>query len=224
MFDIVIPKNSTVVVSSDCPSYHGDIQNCVGILVEFYSSKESLTHYGIRIPGMTNTRSAKGVFWVPTSYVTKLESDVTNEEVKIKIEEEDFMFNNYKIAEVSFLDNPNCTCAFALYDEGIEEDDTVVVKTLHHGFSLAKIVSIKEKTALPYYRKSNTVRAGREVVCKVDFTNFLERKEAALRAIELKRQMDYKIESLKESAMYDMFAEKDPALKEMLEEYRSLVN
>ena len=85
--------------------------------------------------------------------------------------------------------------------------------------SIAKIIEVN-----PPGVKQKSVRYGREIIAKVDFTAYEERQEKRERLIKLKNQMDAKVHELQKNAIYEMFAEKDPAMKQMLDEYKELMN
>lgn len=161
---------------------------------------------GIRFENANNPASSYGVFWFDKHHIEIIENEVH------------LMNANFTVASISFLDgtNINREYAYALYDENIVPNDIVVVKTGHHGFALAKVVTVG---VLP----TNTVEYGREIVSKVDFTAYNERKEKAKHLRELKTAMDKKVEELQHTALYELLAEKDPALKAMLEEYKALI-
>ena len=44
------------------------------------------------------------------------------------------------------------------------------------------------------------------------------------RAAELKQAMDAKVKEMQNQAIYEMLSEKDPALKAMFDEYKTLLN
>lgn len=100
--------------------------------------------------------------------------------------------------------------------EPLNEGDVVVVDT-QYGFQLATVTGTASK--IP-----SNVPKGRmkEVVCKVDFSSYNERKEKAERVKQLKAEMDKRVEKLKEDAVYEMMAEKDPALKALFDEFKAL--
>lgn len=129
------------------------------------------------------------------------------------------MTGNFKVAGVNFLDGTNTerTYWYALYDDDIVVGDTVVVKSGHHGLGVAKVVSIDE-------RNTDVVECGREIIAKVDFSAYEERKAKEQRKAELKKNMDAKVKQLQEYAIFEMLAEKDTELSEMLEEYKALIN
>lgn len=105
---------------------------------------------------------------------------------------------------------------FVAYED-MTEGDVVVVDTAN-GFQLATVVGLAE--TLP-----DSIPVGRlkDVVCKVDMSAYLERIENQKKAAELKTKMDEKVKVLQIQAIYEMLAEKDPALKAMLDEYRKLM-
>lgn len=128
------------------------------------------------------------------------------------------MYNKFKTVLIRFPDgaNKNCTYPYANYDLDLKNDDMVVIHTGHHGFTLAQIADANPK-------KPGKVQYGREIVAKVDFAAYEARKARIARAAQLKHSMDEKVQHLKQMAIYDMLAEKDPALKSLLSEYKTLI-
>lgn len=171
--------------------------------------------YGVKLDNYSNASSGKGLFWFDVTSIN-FENKYESEEIK--------MFNNFVVAEVEFLDNPKTgvyktgAYSYALYDSEIKEGDSVVVNTGHHGFALAKIVALSTNE-----EDKKKVQCGREIVCRVDFSKFFARKEAVKKAVELKRSMEQRIREAQELALYEALAEKDPTLKSMLDEYRTLM-
>ena len=68
---------------------------------------------------------------------------------------------------------------------------------------------------------SNDITA--EVMCKVDLSLYETRVENRKKAEELRKKMDQKIAEMDEMNKYVVYAEKNPELAKMLEEYRELV-
>ena len=167
--------------------------------------------YGVKIDNLPNPRSKNDVYWFG---VRSLEADNT---VVINESEENIMFEYFSVARVAFLDNPNSVFPYALYDHEIQEGDIVVVHTANHGFALAKVMCLDGTDDA-----MKVVKSGREVVCKVDFSQYNFRQESIRRIKELKSNMDAKLREAQTMAIYEMFAEKDPTLKEMLEEFKSI--
>ena len=160
---------------------------------------------GIRFADKANFRSASGMFWVNVNNLEIIES------------EESVMLDNYEVALVEFLNDKkqNNRIPYALYDPGINSGATVVVKTGHHGFAVAQVVEI-----LPKGRRS--VEYGREVVACVDLNPYYNRQARKKDLAELKKCMDAKVKELQSTALYEMLAEKDPELADMLHRYKNL--
>lgn len=129
---------------------------------------------------------------------------------------------NYNVAMVNFVQGVNTTkkYAFALFDETITIDDAVLVDTAN-GYSVAVVNEIYTKDS---YEEIGCSLPTREVICKIDFTAFDERKEKRAKASKLKKEMGAKVKALQEIAVFELLAEKSPELKEMLDEYKNLVD
>jgi len=124
---------------------------------------------------------------------------------------------NYRIAIVNFLKGSNTTkgYSFALFDSSITVDDIVLCDT-SVGYQVAKVIDIVEQ--LDY----NGADVTKEIICKVDFFNFQKRIEERKRKVELKAKMDAMVKDDKELMLYQMLAEKNPVMKEMLDEYTNI--
>ena len=125
---------------------------------------------------------------------------------------------NYKVALVQFLQGTNTTkgYAFALFDDDIGVNDTVLCDT-SYGYGVAKVTEI-----IPNKEYSG-VAPTKEIICKVDFSAFEQRKVNREKAQELQKEMDKRIQKLQEFALYEMMAAQDPELKEMFENYKQLM-
>ena len=84
------------------------------------------------------------------------------------------------------------------------------------GYQVAKVIDIVEQ--LNY----NGADVTKEIICKVDFSNFQKRIEERKRKVELKAKMDAMVKDDKELMLYQMLAEKNPVMKEMLDEYTNI--
>ena len=98
----------------------------------------------------------------------------------------------------------------------LEAGDTVVVDTTN-GLALAIVAGILEQ--LPRSAKVENVK---EVVCKIDTAEFQKRKETAERVKELRSEMNKRVVELQSAESYRMFADKDDALKTLLDEFDAL--
>lgn len=128
------------------------------------------------------------------------------------------LIGTYNVAMVKMLQGVNTTkeYAFALYDEKVNVDNLVLCDT-QYGYAVARVVNIMP---LDEYEGVNITK---EVICKVDFTDFEKRKERRKKAQKLKSEMDKKVKELQDIALIELMAEKNPELKTMLEEYKSLM-
>ena len=128
------------------------------------------------------------------------------------------LVGNYRVAMVKFVQGTNTVkgYAFALFDNNIEVGDLVLCDT-SNGYGVAKVEEIISKTDY----EGTTVT--KEIICKVDFTDFNNRKENRAKAVKIKAEMDKKIKEMQELTLFEMMAEKSPELKEMLEAYKGLL-
>ena len=60
----------------------------------------------------------------------------------------------------------------------------------------------------------------KEVICKVDFTAYLNRKEVRKNKAILKNKMDALLKNNQELILYQTIAEKNPEMAQMLAEYQ----
>lgn len=147
-----------------------------------------------------------------------------------KMEENKMLINGYKIVRIaltgeirshtpSALDGYRKAFAAAYADVGV--GDTVVVANTDKripSYELAKVVEIGY-TAEELNKKTIEF----EVVDKVNTTDYEKRQSRAEEAVHLKKRMDAEIEKMKEQAAYEAFAEKNPALADMLSAYNYAV-
>lgn len=126
------------------------------------------------------------------------------------------MTGNYRVAEVQFLEgsNTNQKYNYACYDLSVVEGDICVVKTAHHGFSIAKVTGFI----------TSDEELTREIVCKADFTDYNTRVEARKRIAELKDLMNTRAKQLQDVALFKMLAKEDADMAAMINEYDKLVN
>lgn len=165
------------------------------------------TCVGVRIAGCENPKSRVGLFWFEADEIEFIESE---ENVMLSQSE------NFMVAGVKFLDgnNKDKEYFYALFDE-YYVGDLVVVQTGHHGLALAEISSIG-------WTDKERVKCSREIITRVDMNAFCERQEKRKALAQLKKDMDKKVKELQETALYELLAEKDPALAGMLEQYKQL--
>lgn len=164
----------------------------------------------VKVDGLENPRSGYGYFYFAEKQLKKLKEDSKMSTTKI-------MEGNYRIASVKFVDGNNTdkTYRYACYDDRIVKGDMVVVKSAHHGFGVAQITDIEDKTEEQIIR---------EIVCKADFSDYYIRERNRARKAELKKKMAARAAQLQEIALYAMLAKEDFDMKELLSEYEGLDN
>ena len=171
------------------------------------------TSITVKLDGLRNSRSGRGVY-----YLTPSELEIVDEEFD-KETKENIMHNvtNYlNIAKVKFVDgmsNNDRTYDYANYDAHLKVDDLCVVKTAHHGFSLAKVVEIVER---------NDLETQREIVSIVNTEAYDLRVATRAKVAELKTKMEERAKQLQDIALYQMLAKEDPAMKDLLNEFQML--
>lgn len=138
--------------------------------------------------------------------------------------ENNMLMGNYRVCKVKFFEgtNVNKEYTYAFYDDSIMVDDKVVVKSANHGFGLATVTQIIDDNCVTQSMK-DCCNEGREIVAKFDISAYNERIEKRKAAKQLKTEMNKKLKEVQELAMFEMMAEKNPELKEMLETYKELI-
>lgn len=192
----------TVRVKATAKEYGGRYAGCVGEVTR--GTYEGNSSVAIQIQGIRNPASGYGYFWFKERGLEK----VTNEQ------EADFMLDGYIIATVKNFDN-GAEHNYALYDKYVVADDIVVVAN-QGVYGVGKVVAVKEAS------EDCKPSGNREVVCVVCDEAYRVRKQREKELKQLKQEMDKKVEALQSVALYELMAEKDPALKEMLEKFKNL--
>ena len=121
-------------------------------------------------------------------------------------------FKNVAVIEIAGKDY-----YYALYDEDIKAYDNVLVTG---GCSSTLIV--KEVITTEEAREKYAKEICAEVKCKVDLSAYTERVKNREEAVKLRKKMDEEIKKMDELNKYEMYADKNPALKEMLEQLKKL--
>ena len=187
-----------------------EVQNCgcykkicvgdVGTVRSVYA-----TSIRVAIDDKVNQASQYGQFYFKSNQIKLLSEKETI-----------IMTGNYRVAEVKFIDgnNTNQKYSYACYDPSIAEGDICVVKTAHHGLSIAKVTGFI----------TSDEELTREIVCKADFTEYNKRVEARRRMAELKDLMNTRAKQLQDVALFRMLAKDDADMAAMINEYEQLVN
>lgn len=137
--------------------------------------------------------------------------------IKSKGEETMAVKGNYRVALVKFIQGSNTykEYAFALFDLNVNVDDFVLCDT-SMGYNVAKVTKIVPQSE--YIGCTVT----KEIVCKIDFTEFESRKELRKQKDNLKKQMDKMVKDNQELFLYQALAEKNPEMAALLAAYKAL--
>lgn len=137
--------------------------------------------------------------------------------IKSKGEETMAVKGNYRVALVKFIQGSNTykEYAFALFDLYVNVDDFVLCDT-SMGYNVAKVTKI-----VPQSEYSGCT-VTKEIVCKIDFTEFESRKELRKQKDNLKKQMDKMVKDNQELFLYQALAEKNPEMAALLAAYKAL--
>ena len=143
------------------------------------------------------------------------------DELERIMEEEEQMakLTGYKqVAEIIQMGKPYY---YAIYDDGRKYypgDKVIVSGTASGTVHMIKDIIDPEEAANRMGNKNITA----EVVAYVDTSAYDERVEKRKEATELKKKMDQVIKQMDENNKYEMYAERNPELKAMLEAYKKL--
>lgn len=124
---------------------------------------------------------------------------------------------NYDVAMVTFLQGTNTVkeYAFALFDKGYIAVGDLVLCDTANGYGVAKVTKIISQ-------EECNIHVMKEIICKVDFTNFEKRKELRKQKEALKKQMDKMVADNQELILYQAIADKNPDMAAMLMAYKAL--
>lgn len=128
----------------------------------------------------------------------------------------------FNVSTNGAFDNTDKEYLFACYEKDVAVGDIVVVDT-RYGFQLVTVTKVLNDTPEQVVRFTKEMKKNlKEVVCKVNTGAFNARKEKAEKRAEIKAEMDKRVKELQASAIYEMLAEKDDSLKQMLQQYKDL--
>ena len=107
---------------------------------------------------------------------------------------------------------------YALYDDDIKSGDYVLVT----GKLSSQILKVKNVITLDEARDVYKGDIIAEVKCKVDLSAYDQRMKNRIEAEKLRKKMDEEIKKMDELNKYEMYADRNPALKDMLEQLKGL--
>lgn len=204
-----------------------------------------MSSYRVEIPGFANTKSKLNLFYLFERELIEINENYTFDEIysinkdiasKIKLNSlygkgafmENRLISGYRVAAVAFARFGNDsdiipdikegkTWAYAVYDNDLKVGDYVLCATGHHGAVIGKIKEFYDKDEMAI------VEHGREIICKIDYSSYFERKQRLAKLTDLKYKMSKKLEQLNELAMFEAMAKCNPELAEMLKEFKELM-
>lgn len=130
------------------------------------------------------------------------------------------LIKGYKVAKIAFEGCDNLI-NYALYEDDVMIDDKVLCSTGHHGEQIGKVAGIYDLT--DEHMPDMPVNYGREVICKIDYSGYINRQERLHKLAQLKQKMEKKREELNELAVYQALAADCPEMAEMLKEFKELL-
>lgn len=207
-----------------------NLQGKIGIITHAYPNQfKNNSSYGVRVDECRNPNSKQGSFWLPPSNIRP----ATPEEISefegtnsIEEEKENLEMRNRKpfiapcSARVSIGEN-SASFVAAVFGESatkIQPGDNVVLCRDETDFTLAVVLSV-DSFEVP----SKVYSEGVEVVSVIDTEEFEKRVKDRARAEELKKTLDEEMKKAQEVQMYELMAQTNPAMRSLLDEYKSLI-
>ena len=120
--------------------------------------------------------------------------------------------------KVAIIEHRGMNLHYALYDEDIMVGDKVLVS----GVLSTNMQTVKNVITLDESKEAYSGEIYEEVKCKIDLSSYNQRVKNRAEADKLRKKMDEEIKKMDELHKYEMYAANNPALKEMLEQFRTL--
>lgn len=179
--------------------------NAIGTIKNTSSVKE----FGILLDDFTNPASNKGLFWYRINEFEFLENK----------SEDNNMGKLTGYEKVAVIKQGYSDYYFALYDEWTRyiPGSKVVVSGDNELKTISEIITLEEASQ----RFKGNITS--EVITLVDTSAYDKRVAKRKAAEELKKSMDKAIREMQEVDKYEMYAKQNPALKDMLDQYKKLV-
>lgn len=181
--------------------------NCEGVIVDtHYASKGSI---GIKIDGVENDKSEKGIFWLSKNEITKIK-EKENKTMNIN----DYLKKNYNFYITVKPGNKDKT-EVQIYTGELNIGDYVICNNNYSDGALSvRIV----KEALDKDELINISITG-EIMGVADVSKYFERKDKEKKAAELKKKMIERAKKYQEESFWRMIANEDAEMAELLKDY-----
>jgi hypothetical protein len=206
---------------------------CIGKICK-RSEYKGTCSYAVKVDGFVNSYCGSGNFIYNERELIKLEIGDDTMESK-------YILHGLKsIVKVEFINNsttrpdfanlsPKRTINYLCFDEFIELEDSVVVKTANHGFGIAIVREIITDPDKMYDLATADNTINREIVGKFDIRTFWMRADNRVRMAnndakrkKLMAAMDKRIAESRNMAYYEKMAESDNEIKTMLEQLKAI--
>ena len=168
----------------------------------------SCSNIAIKVDDKVNVASSIGAFWYKSEELKVVES-----------EEEMVLEKGYMVASVVFEDgcNPKKKYSYALYDPmGYDAIGKLAITDMNKVCRIVNVVMLENIEHYGYTEPTKPLKG----VC--DDTLYKTILENAAKKKELKASMDARVKLLEKDAVYEMFAQRDPELAELLKAYKEL--
>lgn len=181
--------------------------------------------FRVTIEGKCNKHSSLGTYYL-TWYEFEKQKSIKKGEIKMKNKQ---LIKGYKVATVQFAEGdvdsygiPICESKlvyYALYDDKVTVGDYVLCSTGHHGHIIAQVTQIFPNEEIA----GSEVNYGREIICKIEYDDYVNRQKRIIKSLEIKKKMEKKRQELNELAIYKALAASSPEIAEMLKELEELL-
>lgn len=174
------------------------------------------TNVAVILDTVKNPRSSYGRYYFKP-YDLEVVDDPNNKnmEENINMSNVPKITNYFNAVKIQYLDNTSpSSYIYANFIADIKVGDMCVIKSANHGFGLAKVVEVIDRNDYDV--------CSREVVAVVDTRDYDERVTTRAKASELLNTMKERAKKLQDIALYQMLAENDPEMAELLKEYKGL--
>lgn len=173
------------------------------------------TNVSVILDTVKNPRSSYGRYYFKPHDLEIINETNKNMEENIDMSNAPNITNYYNAVKIQYLDNTApSSYLYANFITDLKVGNMCVIKSAHHGFGLAIVVEVIDRNDFEI--------PSREVVTIVDTRDYDERMATRKKATELLTTMQERAKKLQDIALYQMLAENDPEMAELLKEYKGL--
>lgn len=200
-------KDGTRVRILDKYEYNGRFYGMTGVVVHSSGSPYfGGTKIAVQVDGIDNKRSKYNGYWFAAVRCKRIDEEPVT------------LPGRYVTVHVKELnkgpDAPSIECARFDEDSDIQKD-SIAVMLDSNIMSLVCVTQVTDEICQP-------IPAGRQLIAKANFDAYNLRKDIETRSRVLELKIGERIKTIMEHDIYDIIAEQDPAMKQMLEEYNQI--